>query len=647
MKLGKLLYFTTLSFLLAACSGGGGSGGSDSDNGELPDTSGGGGSQSVQFTIQGRIGESIDDVATVRVKVGDTDYDAAVDGKVFSAEIKDLEVDDLVSIVVSYPANENRKEIILKSYVGDVSLVEARENDGLVSVDELPTLYVNAMSTAAAAFLEKVNGGEITLSSELLNASQVLPQEMLLESAVGLRYVISGGESPLFSHDNTYEFIQDYPVAAKVALQLKNTSSVSAENYQELLAQLLSDSEQITPVEGYSGEDVILVTADPQIERIRGFVMNLSGEESGSGQFIDDHYDVETIDPLTYVISDNKTILDVSGWDRGGYFPEECTADGNFSAKLNSIQLTKYYDAAFYSAYKIDYAYSCESPDLNEVNAVNFQAGKQFAQVNIQRVGDLKEISSAEFSIAGFRDRSGDSNFSYADAWQPSIITPNANGTIDQRFDLLSGYEDGGVLSFNDAGNLVIESNRGVKVEYYTFGTYGAAIRTLGVLRRADGSLVSVGGHFATPVVRGTVMPAPSDIFNYGGIFDLLDSEFPSYQEQFGLRYFADGSGTQVYEGSEGITESGFNLFSWSDTNIMREHRYFVDPTTGETFSSCPADNVDCVEWRYREVEPLFFDGTYYYLRVYQEQDFCKISGSDSCKEAWGYIDRWTLSAIQ
>ncbi|WP_413664031.1 hypothetical protein ACG1BZ_00955 [Microbulbifer sp. CNSA002] len=647
MKLGKLLYFTTLSILLAACSGGGGSGGSDSDNGELPDTSGGGGSQSVQFTIQGLIGESIDDVATVRVKVGDTDYDATVDGKVFSAEIMDSEVDDLVSIVVSYPANENRKEVILKSYVGDVSLVEARENDGLVSVDELPTLYVNAMSTAAAAFLEKVNGGEITLSTELLNASQVLPQEMLLESAVGLRYVISGGESPLFSHDNTYEFIQDYPVAAKVALQLKNTSSVNAENYEDLLAQLLSDSEQITPVEGYSGEDVILVAADPQIERIHGFVMNLSGEESGSGQFIDDHYDVETINPLTYVISDNKTILDVSGWDRSGYFPEECTADGSSSAKLNSIQLTKYYDAAFYSAYKIDYAYSCESPDLNEANAVNFQAGNQFAQVNIQRAGDLKEIASAEFSIAGFRDQSGDSNFSYADSWQPSIITPNANGTIDQRFDLLSGYKDGGVLSFNDAGNLVIESNRGVKVEYYTFGAYGAAIRTLGVLRRADGSLVSVGGHFATPVVRGTVMPAPSDIFNYGGIFDLLDSEFPSYQEQFGLRYFADGSGTHVSEGSEGITESGFNLFSWSDTNIMREHRYFVDPTTSETFSSCPADNVDCVEWRYREVEPLFFDGTYYYLRVYQELDYCKLSGIDSCKEASGYIDRWTLSAIQ
>jgi len=643
MKLGKLLSFAALSFLLAACSGGSSSGGGNSVS---PETSGSGGSQSVQVTIQGLIGENIEGVASVIVKVGDTDYDATVEGKAFSAEIKEAVADDLISIAVRYPATEERKEIILKSYVGDFSQVEEYEKDGFVSSDELPTLYVNALSTASAAFLEKVNEGTVTTSNELLSASQVLPQEILLESAIGLRYIINGGESSLFSHENTYDFIQDYPIAAKVALELKNTSPIGMDTYGQIFDQFLNDEEQIIPVKAYSGEDLLFVALHPNGEGIYGFAMNLYGEGSGSGQFVDRNYDDQSNSFVNYTTVDNMTVLDVSDPDRVNNF--SCSDEGEYyAADLNSVQLIKYYDAAFYSVYKVDYDYSCPQLDGSVTEAVDSFVVNNFAQVNTQRLGNLEEISSAAFSIAGFRGRANEERYPQAQPWEPSIIVPNTNGTINQRFNLRSGYIDGGVLSFNNDGNLIIDSNRGTKVEYYTFGADGAAIRTLGVSRRADGSLISVGGHYATPVVRGTEIPTPSDIFHYDGIFDVLDPEFPNYYDTFGLRYYADGSGIQVYKGSEYITEGEWSRFSWSDTNIMREHRYFVDPITSETYNSCPEGNMNCIEWRYREVEPLFFDGTFYYLRVYQEIDNCKKNGTGSCVEASGYIGRWKLSAIQ
>ncbi|WP_444915008.1 hypothetical protein [Microbulbifer sp. TRSA007] len=642
MKLGKLLSFTALSFVLAACSGGGSSGNSVS-----PETSGSGGSQSVQVTIQGLIGENIEGVASVIVKVGDTDYDATVDGKAFSAEIKEAVEDDLISIAVRYPATEERKEIILKSYAGDFSQIEEYEKDGIVSSDELPTLYVNALSTASAAFLEKVNEGNITTSNELLSASQVLPQEILLESAIGLRYIINGGESSLFSHENTYDFIQDYPIAAKVALELKNTSPIGMDTYGQMLEQFLNDEEQIIPVKAYSGEDLLFVELHPNGESIYGFAMNLYGEGSGSGQFVDGNYDDQSNSFVNYTTVDNMTVLDVSDSGRVDNFLS-CWDEGEYyAAELNSIQLIKYYDAAFYSVYKIDYDYSCPQLDGRETETVDSYVVNNFAQVNTQRLGNLEAISSAAFAIAGFRGRTDDERYPHVAPWEPSIIVPNTNGTINQRFDLRSGYIDGGVLSFNDDGNLIIDSNRGTKVEYYTFGADDAAIRTLGVSRRADGSLISIGGHYATPVVRGTEIPTPSDIFLYDGIFDVLDPEFPNYYDTFGLRYYADGSGAQVYKGSEYITEGEWSRFGWSDTNIMREHRYFVDPISGETYSSCPEGNMNCIEWRYREVEPLFFDGTFYYLRLYQEIDNCKRNGTGSCVEASGYIGRWKSSAIQ
>ncbi|WP_226643582.1 hypothetical protein [Microbulbifer variabilis] len=646
MKLGKLLSFTALSFVLAACSGGGSSGG-DSDTDGSSEPSGGSGSQSAQITIQGLIGEKVEGVASVQVKVGSIDYNATVDGKTFKAEIKNAAADELISVVVRYPATEEHKEIILKSYVGNVSQFEAREKEGSVSVDELPTLYVNALSTASAAFLEKVNEGDITTSNELLSASQVLPQEILLESAVGLRYIINGGESPLFSHENTYDFVREYPVAAKVALELKNKSSSGFEKYKQIFEQFVSDNEQILPVENYSGEDLIFVAVDPTVARIYGFAMNLTGEESGSGYFADSNYSDQLNNSVSYVKKDNLITLEMSGSDRVNFSFSECWGEnGNSGAKLNSVQLKKYYDAAFYSAYKVDYDYSCQQLGGNEVSADSFVV-TSFVQVDTQRTGGLEEISSAAFSIAGFRDRSDDDSLSKTHAWEPSIIGPNTKGTINQRFDHRSGYVDDGILSFNDAGNLVIESNRGSKVEYYTFGADGVAMRTLGVLRREDGSLVSVGGHYATPVVRVTEMPVASDIFNYGGIFDLLDPEFPNYYDQFGFRYYADGSGYQVYKGTDYITEAEWSRFGWSDKDNFREQRYFVDSVTRETYSSCPEDNMNCVEWRYREVEPLFFDGTFYYLRVYQEIDSCKMNGTGSCVDISGYIDRWKVSAIQ
>ncbi|WP_299580419.1 hypothetical protein [uncultured Microbulbifer sp.] len=653
MKLGKFFSFAALSFVLAACSGGGGSEG-DSANGELPETSGGSpetsggsGSQQSQIIVQGLIGEKVDGVASVKVKVGDIDYDAIVDGKIFSAKIKNTINDELISVVVRYPATEKRKEVILKSYVGDFSQIAVREDEGSVSVDELPTLYVNAFSTATAAFLEKVNEGEITTSTELLSASQVLPQEILLESAVGLRYIIGGGESSLFSHENTYDFIQDYPVAAKVALELKNTSSLDVKKYEQIFEQFVNDKEQVIPVENYSGEDLLFVSVDPGFERIYGFAINLTGDESGSGYFANKNYSDQLNNSVSYTKNDNLITLEMSGSDRVNFYFSECLLEsGNSGAKLNSVRLKKYYDAAFYSVYKVDFDYACRKSDGGEVPADSFVVSS-FAQVNSKRTGSLEEISSAAFSIAGFRDRSDDDSLSRARFWEPSIIDPNTKGTINQRFDHRSGYVDEGVLSFNDAGNLVIESSRGSKVEYYTFGTDGVAIRTLGILRRADGSLASVGGHYATPVMRSTEIPVGSDIFNYAGVFDLLDPEFLNYYEQFGFRYYADGSGYQVYKGTDYITEDEWSRFGWSDTNIMREHRYFVDLITHETYSRCPEGNMTCVEWRYREVEPLFFDGTFYYFRVYQEVDSCKLNGTGSCVEASGYIDRWEASAIQ
>ncbi|WP_444929260.1 hypothetical protein ACJJIF_15630 [Microbulbifer sp. SSSA002] len=644
MTLGKFLSFAALSFLLAACRGGDNNG--NSENVGSSEASGESGSQSAQLTIQGLIGEDIDGIASVVIKVGDTDYDAIVDSKAFSAEIKNAATDDLVSIVVHYPPTEERKEIILKSYVGDFSQIEARESEGFVSVNEFPALYINALSTTSAAFLEKVNEGDITTSDELLVASQVLPQEMLLESAVGLRYIVNGGDSSLFSHENTYDFIQDYPVAAKVALNLKSTPSVSGETYEQILEQFVSDDKQIVPVEGYSGEDFIFVTLHTYSERIQGLAVNLSGGSSGSGKFVDRYSSYEKNNSVSFEVTENITTLDVSELGRTSDFPDYCLNAESSIADLKSVRLIKYYDAAFYSAYKVDYAYSCQLQGEGG-ETVDFVLVDRFAQVNNQRVGSLEGISSSEFSILGFRDRSEYSNFSSVELWEPSIITPNENGTIDQRFDFLSDYVDSGVLSFNDVGNLIIESNRGVKVEYYTFGVDGAAIRTLGVLRREDGSLASIDGGYATPVVRGTEIPVPSDIFNYGGIFDPLDPELPNYYEQFGLRYYTDGSGIQVSKGNDYITEYASSLFGWSDKGDFREHRYFVDNVEFEVYSSCSGDNVNCVEWRYREVEPLFFDGTFYYLRVYQEMDSCKRNGDESCLGASGYIDRWKLSAIQ
>ncbi|USD21729.1 hypothetical protein MJO52_00890 [Microbulbifer variabilis] len=653
MKLGKLFSFAALSFVLAACSGGGGSGG-DSVNGELPETSSGSpetsegsGSQQPQLIIQGLIGENIDGSASVEVKVGDIDYDATVDGKIFSAEIKNAASDELISVVVRYPATEERKEVVLKSYVGKYSQIEELENEGSVSVSELPTLYVNALSTASAAFLEKVNEGDITTSNELLSASQVLPQEILLESAVGLRYIVSGGESPLFSHENTYDFIRDYPVAAKVALELKNISSSGIKKYEQIFDQLVNNKEQILSVENYSGEDLIFVAVNSTVARIYGFAMNLTGGESGTGYFADSNYSDQLNNSVSYVKKDNLITLEMSGSDRVNFYFSECWGEnGSSGARLNSVRLKKYYDAAFYSAYKVDYDYSCQQLGGDEVSADSFVVSS-FAQVNTQRTGSLEEISSDAFSISGFRDRSNDDSLSRAGSWEPSIIDPNTKGTVNQRFDHRSGYVDDGKLSFSDAGNLVIESNRGSKVEYYTFGSDGVAMRTLGVLRRDDGSLASVGGHYATPVVQGTEMPVGSDIFNYGGIFDLFDPEFPNYYDQFGFRYYEDGSGYQVYKGPEYITEAEWARFGWSDKENFREQRYFVDFVTRETYSSCPEGNMNCVEWRYREVEPLFFDGTFYYLRVYQEIDNCKLNGRGSCVEASGYIDRWKVSAIQ
>lgn len=590
------------------------------------------------LTVSGIIGETVSGNGTVSVMVGEQAYTASLDGNRYSAVIDDSPQGAVVSVKAEFSQTDIGKPIVLKSYVGSILQLEEAASAGAVSNAEMATLYLSAASTSAAAMLERSAGHEITTTEVLLEASQVLPQYLILDAAVTIKSVLAGDEWDDFTQLDTYELLRAYPTAINIAQSLLETDPARFEQYE---AAVLGDSQQALPVAGYDNDELLFVVPNAMFNYPSGYALQLTGGEAGTGYLASLDSTKTGDNGITFTLSGLDTIVDTDGTFASQPFHDDreaCAPDeiGSYQATRIKSVYRKYLDSAFFSAYANKDTFRCDS------TGETFELGYYFAQVNKATSGDIRAATQGRFALDSYLERDPEVYSSVWD-WHSVLVEPNAEGTVTQRFDFKSGYTDQGSIEYLGDGRMAIDTDRGDYIEYTPFGSNGSGLRLLGLLKRADGSVAAVNGSFLVPFTAGVTLPSPSRLVLADSAFQIDDPASHYFSGNFGLEFLADNTGNDLY--LSGDTYKGTSSkFSWSEESGFLKLQYYYSLTEGPV-SSCPDGDADCAEFRYREVEPLGEYNGDFYIRVYQESYGSAFSGGEPGTDVshTSYIDRFSV----
>ncbi|MEW5251446.1 hypothetical protein [Microbulbifer discodermiae] len=632
-----------LSLTISAC-GGGGSGNSDVENdpgvGQPPPVS----SDETTLAIAGVVEGA--DSGDVSILVGSKAYSASIDGGRFSADIDNGAEDDLIVITASFSPASVEVPVVFKSYVGRVSQLTDTNGDGVIDQAELPTLILSPLSSSVAVMTERAAVQSIDTAENLFEASQALPQEIILESAIALKSILLGASWDSSKYADTYALLEDYSTANRIARVLHD---INPTQYKSFRASLLNSYNYTFPLDGFEDSELLFIEWDAFESYPGGQVVQLSGGAEGNGYLSGYGFTKENDNKILFSIgglAQRELVVDVDGVFDPQIFRdarEGCALDaaGHYLARPVKRRFLKYLDTSIFSAYAVKDTFRCGETD------VTFDGQYSYAQVNRFVSGDLQTYTQGGFAVRTFLETDSTIYTQGANWLQVAVVTPNNNGGITQRFDFKSGYTDDGLLSYLDNGRMALDMNRGDYMEYTPLGADGPAIKTLGILKRVDGSVVSVTGGPLVPITAGLSIPTSSRLVSPDWPFSTLDPDSLYYDLGFGFAFFADNRGTELVRlrSSTLLYGSSTAKFSWRKISNRLELRYYFQTAQRIYLSSCSEGDSDCVERRYRELEPLAQVGDQLFVRVHVERDLGESSGVE-----WGtsfhlasYIERFTI----
>lgn len=597
------------------------------------------------MTISGTLGESLMSSANVEVIVASdtqgTSYSTQANNGTFELNIA-LPGDDNV-VIASATLNQvaPQKPIVFRSYLGAGLQLKNAAVDGSVSENELSTLYLSAASTSAAALVERAAGEEIVTRDQLIEASQILPQDLLMESAITLKSLVAGDQWAEFTQADSYALLQDFSSATAIAESLKASDRAKYESYR---TSVLQDQNQSKPLVLQAHQELVFIEGPSSIRRPYGFAVQL--QEAGSSTF----YLAENIfhksgDNLgTFTSTAREISLSIEG-----LFPElrdvahsveNCPADENGYHRSIAVarDLKRYLETPVFSSFSSVETYKCIT------SGETYTLPTRYYQVNSFTYGDFSGFLNDALAISSYRDL--DPNiYTVSNRWQATVSTPNSAGGFTQRFDLKHGYTDTATGEVLANGHLLMNSGRGDTIEYIPVGYDGAGLRAIALLKRDDGSIASMGGDMVIPVMASSALTTPLKLVYKDSPFSVVSPSSAYHDLSFGFDFRIGGTGNDLERTDTNFAENG-NAFSWSDQGGHLELHYAYDRDTQTYLASCPAGAGNCEDYRFREFELLYEENGEYYIRVHNETDLSKQYGISFNPNTflYSYVDRFVIA---
>ncbi|WP_226664270.1 Ig-like domain-containing protein [Microbulbifer aggregans] len=588
------------------------------------------------LTISGAIGEAVSGEGLVTVYVAGEANDALLEENRYSVDIKNADEDALVVIESRHQNTSIDKTIILKSYAGSISELNAQATSGRVDETKIPALYLSAASTATSAFLEKAAGGEITSTDTLINASQTLPQALVFESATTLKSILSGDSWFIFSQDDTYSLLESYPDAISIA---ESMVEEAPEKYLDYRAAILRDSKQFLSQDFASNEELIFTYTTTRNQVIGATAIQLSETASGTGYLATANTQKST-DNSTPVSFDGQSITaSVEGIlppTAVNYQPECATNEESSSHSYVTpirIKLTKYLETPVFSAYAEQIEYQCDE------TLERFFSEPSFVQLNKRGYGSFASEITATFAIHAYQDVDQGINTTSA-VWRTTVVEPNSTGGISLRTDFNSGYSDTGTISLLSPGKLKLSTQQTGDVEYTIMGTEGSMLKAVGLVRRQDGTIASVRGGYMVPVTPGIKLPTPSTLaYSEPNFHEGLLSDSKYFYGGFAFEFHANNIANILI--FNGVNYDPLTLdYSWTEQPGYLDMRLYDVITSDGSYNylpECPEDAVECTLYSVTEFEPLAQFGNDYILRYYAA------SGSGGADYKTDLIVRYTI----
>lgn len=573
------------------------------------------------------------------VHIGDQTYQGTSNQERFTVNVPSPDPNDVIAVTATLRAETTGKPLVLKSYAGWGEKLLNAAIDGEVSEKELPTLYLSAANTAASALIERAAGESILSREQLIEFSQVLPQDLVMESAITMMSLMAGDSWDEFIHPDSFALLEDFPVAVIMAETLM---ARDPDKYHGYLSSVVDDKNQSTPLSIEPAQELLFIEGPSSIRRPYGFALQF-GKESTNTAYLANSLSLKSDNnQISYAHADRTISLNVAG-----FFPEVNNSqadaicpEGNYGVHYStavSQELKKYLDTPVFSAYSLVETHKCVESEQT------FSLPPRFYQVNIHHSGDFAPLTAGEFSVSSYADR--DENiYLKSSRWKSSVNTPAVNGGFSQRFDFKNGVTDTATVEILSNGRLSIVTGRGDNMEYIPLGMDGAALRTLAVLRREDNSIASMGGDLLVPVMQSEQLLLPAQ-FNYADSkFSIVDPVSPYHDLGFAFNFMADGSGTDMERFTMAYEANG-NPFSWADLESHLEMRYYYDRSTQTYHKDCIGLSSSCSLNRFREFELLYSENGNFYIRVFNETDLTSLYGAEFTPHIfqYSYVDRFKI----
>ncbi|MFV8780816.1 Ig-like domain-containing protein [Microbulbifer sp. SA54] len=597
------------------------------------------------MSVTGKLGESRLASANVEVRIaGDastTSYRTRANNGAFQLNIPLPADDSVVIATATLDQAAPQKPIVFRSYLGAGAQLKDAALDYSVSEGELATLYLSAASTSAAALIERAAGQEILSREKLIAASQILPQDLLMENAITLKSLLAGDQWPEFTQTDSYALLQDFPAAIAIAESLKTSDSAKYESYR---TSVLQDENQSQPLALQPYQELVFIEGPSSIRRPYGFAIQLSNTDSNAFYLAENIFHKSGENLGTFTSSAGEINLSIEGLfpelRDAAHSVENCPADANGYHRSIAVarDLRRYLETPVFAAFTSVETYKCIT------SGETYALPPRYYQVNNFTHGDFSGFLDNAFAISSYRDL--DSNtYTVSSRWQTTVSTANAAGGFTQRFDIKHGYTDTATGEVLENGRLLMVSGRGDTIEYIPVGYDGAGLRTIALLKRDDGSLASMGGDMVIPVVTSSALTTPIKLVYKDSPFSVVSPTSAYHDLSFGFDFRTGGNGSDLERTGTNFMENG-NGFTWSDQGSHLELHYYYDRDTQTYMASCPTGASNCEEYRFREFELLYEENGEYYIRVHNETDLSKQYSFSFSPNTflYSYVDRFVIA---